>query len=1133
MSPKEDKIKVCSINIQGWSERSKITLDHYTHKHKFAAVAVQETTTNDVNRLKLTNMKVMCDNNKSKNRGAAIYINDKFPTTKLKDLNETSKHTDSSWCLAVIHNKRYIIGSVYVNKEYQMGIDDVIKMLNKAHESMKKLKAVGVILTGDFNARHSTWGDHKTDENGKKLFKDLDTNKFAIITSSTPTFLAKNGSSVIDLTIVTTNLVEKVECCKTDTEVELWSGAPFRGHVPLITTLKSTGYVTNKEAIEKIGLDKICWETWSEDLENKLHQNEEYLKNVTNPQVLGNFLDTSIHSVTMKHGEKKLISTHSRPYWTEELDRLCSNMREARKAYTKRNTDSNEQKLKDAKELFDEARKKECESFILKQTDGMNKTERLKFWKEFNKLFRKKTNQNIDLLMNSDNTILSCPRDMEECMFSTFFEGDHLEGANFDEKFYQETNQICEEILSSNLQEGEEDQTLKDLNSEITMQEIKSSIKGYKASGKSSDKEMFNPKMFKHLGTLALQQILRLANQCLEQGRWIWNKSEVIFLKKAGKDSYSKPGSYRPISISSYIGKLIEKIIAKRIQNYLNLIGCHDPDQEGFMEQKNTIRYLNRLVLGIKADAQKQLTSICLFIDFEKAFDSVWQKGLIVKMYNMGIKGKLLNLIHDFLVNRKITLNINGVVGPIRNCSDIGLPQGSALSPVLFRIFVMDIAEELKNRKDVAIFKFADDGTIKVTSNTTTNACVKTLDNVLKVIDAWTKRWRMIINCNPDKTEVIGFCTTEGNRNLIPTTFKLGNKTINRVSKTKVLGLVIDEELNFKDHSHYVYTKMVRLWNTICQHSNRHWGFNQNVLTFIIKTLLLPTLFYASHIWMDKKNMKDIDSLHYKIIKSAVGAVFNIRKTFAEILLGIPPITITNNINQIKHYLKLNMTQIPEDRLQEFVEEELKNNDSKVHHSLRQVFIFLKWKLLNYPKNIPETDKIIIQSGNIEQYFQLSPATCEYNKTQMTKYTELIWNYKIKNELQQEGQVIVPTAETTNIPIPKQAIRKAEVLMMSMFYPNNLLNSFTNPYDSTKFPSPTCNCGEDQQTAHHVLFRCQNIDINLRDEAYEAFRQVVGDEADIDCHLVLLKACKNKVFIEKSMKVIEHQQNHLKTEIIL
>ena len=136
--------------------------------------------------------------------------------------------------------------------------------------------------------------------------------------------------------------------------------------------------------------------------------------------------------------------------------------------------------------------------------------------------------------------------------------------------------------------------------------------------------------MFKHLGALVLKYIQKLANQCLNEGKWIWNKSEVIFLRKGGKDTYSKPGSYRPISISSYIGKLIEKIIAKRIQRYLDLIGLHDPDQEGFMEARNTIRYLNRLVMGIKSDLQKKLTSICLFIDFEKAFDSVWKKGLIV-----------------------------------------------------------------------------------------------------------------------------------------------------------------------------------------------------------------------------------------------------------------------------------------------------------------------------------------------------------------------------------------------------------------------------------------------------------------------------------------------------------------------
>ena len=1134
MAPNEKIIKFCSINIQGWSEKSRVTLDHYNHKG-FAAIFVQECMTDDLERIKLTNMKVICDNNKSKNRGAAICINKNFPTTKLKDINESSKHIDASWCLTIIHNKRYILGSVYIKQDYKNGIDDLLKMLDKAYSSIKKHKAVGLILTGDLNARHPSWGDHKSNEYGEKLFKNLDRKKFAIVTASTPTFLCKNkstvGSSYIDMNIMTTSLLDKVESCKTNVEVELFSGAPDRGHVPLLTSLTSVGSVTSTDTIEKLNIDQINWETWSEDLDNKIIQNEDYLNNVSDPQILSEFLDETIQAVTNNHGEKKVISMHSRPYWTKELERLCREMREARKIYNRRNTDANAEKLKVAKETFDEERKNECRAFIMKKTEGMNKIERLKFWREFNKMFRKKADQNMDMLVDEEGNILSSNEEMEECMFNTFFEGQHLRGGDFDKNFYDETNRIYEDIMN-NRNERQDHPLLADLNSKITMEELKSTVKSYNASGKSSDKQLFNPKMFKHLGIHILNQILRLANQTLEEGKWIWNKAEVIFLKKMGKDNYSKPGSYRPISISSYIGKLIEKIIAKRIQRFLDLIGLHDPDQEGFMEARNTIRYLNRLVMGLKSDIQKKITSICLFIDFEKAFDSVWKKGLIVKMHDIGIKGKMLYLINDFLVNRKITLNINGVVGNIRNCSDIGLPQGSALSPVLFRIFVMDLADTLNNRKDISVYKFADDGTIKVASNNT-KTCIETLNYALGVVYNWTIKWRMIINCEPDKTEVIGFNTAEGDSTLIPNTFSLGAKSIKRVYKTKVLGLVLDENLDFKDHSKHVLNKLQKLWYTISQYSNRHWGFNKSVLTHVIKTLFLPTLFYASHIWMSKENMKDINTLYYKIIKAAIGAVFNIRQTFAEIILGIAPLSITNDINQIKHILKLNMTQIPEDRLRKLIEEEIQNNESKVNYVIRQVFKFLKWKLLNRPDDITHNDQVIIQSGNLEQYFKLSPNTCKYTKTMMTNYTEYLWNNKVKNELQGEGLSIIPVAKCTPIPIPKEANREEEVLIMSLFYPNNLLNIFTNRYNAQKFPDPTCSCGQESQTPHHVLFRCGHNDHNLKTEIFEIFQQIVGAEAEIESHLNLLKACKHANFIKKVAEIIKHQKHFLRTEIVL
>ena len=1133
MAPNNQNIiKTCSINIWGFSDKSQFALDKYVYDNNFAAVFVQETETTDLHKLKLTNMKAMADDNKAKNKGAAIFVSNKSSITKLKEINEISKEIDASWGLAVINRTRYIMGSVYVKDSYPNAINDVIKMLDKAHSLIRKLKAVGIILSGDFNARHIAWGDHKANSYGKQLIDKLDMNRFAISYSDSPTFLAANGSSHIDLTITTTDLVDKVISCETDPIVDLYAGAPFRGHVPLLTNFSTKGNITSESKFEKINLDNICWERWTEEVDRKIADSEEYLNKITDPKILGDFLDRTIQNVTNQHGEKKTISTHSRPYWTPELTRLCDMMREARKLYLKRNTDPNEEKLKQAKKEFDEARKRECELFIINQTKDLNSAQRLEFWRKFNKLFKKKSDPGVEPLIDEEGNIITSSSDIEECMFSTFFEGKHLHGSDFDTMFCEEINKNYQEIINSELEEDND--LVTDLNADIKIEEIRTTIKKYKASGKSADKEQFNPKMFSHLGDRFLEYIQKLANICLNTGKWIWNKSEVIFLRKSGKDSYSKPGSYRPISISSYIGKLIEKIIAKRIQKFLHQIGLHDPDQEGFLEARNTVRYLNRLVMGIKSDIQKKITSICLFIDFEKAFDSVWKRGLIYKLHNLGIRGKILQLINDFLINRQVSLNINGTVGPVRKSSDIGLPQGSALSPILFRIYIMDLAEDLNNREDISILKFADDGTIKVTGRSTQD-CLDTLQHTLNTVNAWTKKWRMVINCQPNKTEIIGFSTAEGNNKLIPDNYTLGNNTINRVSKTKVLGLIIDENLNFQDHSNEVYKKLVKLWGMICNHANRHWGFNKATFIQIIKTLFLPTLFYAGHVWMNRNNMKNINSLYYKMLKSTVGAVLNIRQSYAELILGLPPLNIVNEINKIKHFLKVNMTQLPDDRLRDCIRKDLFNNlNSETAHSIRLVYKYLKWKMITYPETANDSDKIIIESGDLEKYFQITPGTCKYTKGIIVKYTEHLWKSSLQNELQSEGFSIIPEPKCTPVPTSKNLSREEEVMVMSMLYPNNTLNSVLHSINKEKFPTPLCQCGESRQTIHHVLFTCKNVEEELRLDAFSRLQQIVGEEnAHIDSHLILLKARNCTELMNKINKILQQQRNHLRYDIIL
>ena len=148
------KIKLCTVNICGMSERSKFALNKYIEDKQIDLLAVQEIDTTDQVKLELINRSVICDTNKAANKGAALYISDKFSITKLEAISKISKNIDSCWGLVVIRNRRYIIGNVYAKLKYRPAIKEIMKMLKAAKDRQQELKATGVILTGVFNARH-------------------------------------------------------------------------------------------------------------------------------------------------------------------------------------------------------------------------------------------------------------------------------------------------------------------------------------------------------------------------------------------------------------------------------------------------------------------------------------------------------------------------------------------------------------------------------------------------------------------------------------------------------------------------------------------------------------------------------------------------------------------------------------------------------------------------------------------------------------------------------------------------------------------------------------------------------------------------------------------------------------------
>ena len=125
----------------------------------------------------------------------------------------------------------------------------------------------------------------------------------------------------------------------------------------------------------------------------------------------------------------------------------------------------------------------------------------------------------------------------------------------------------------------------------------------------------------------------------------------------------------------------------------------------------------------------------------------------------------------------------------------------------------MDFVSELLENPHVQILKFADDGTLKISAEDS-NTCIQNLNIALESLKNWSQKWRLKINCDKNKTEIICFNSAEGDKSLIPMTFKLGNKEIHRVNETKVLGVIIDEHLTYKSKQLFL-DYFNRLWQIL------------------------------------------------------------------------------------------------------------------------------------------------------------------------------------------------------------------------------------------------------------------------------------------------------------------------------
>lgn len=358
-------------------------------------------------------------------------------------------------------------------------------------------------------------------------------------------------------------------------------------------------------------------------------------------------------------------------------------------------------------------------------------------------------------------------------------------------------------------------------------------------------------------GDVLLLQMCRLFQMSMSTGSLPsdWKKSIIYPIKK--KSHPKTVNDFRPISITSCICRIFERIIRDTIQSFLSDNFSLNLSQHGFMKDRSTLTAHLTYSNDVSVALDSSLCVDCAYFDFSKAFDSVRHDYLMQKLVNIGISGKILNWIRNYLHNRSQVVNINGAISTERQVSS-GVVQGSVLGPILFTIFINDIDEHITN---CSVLKYADDLRIyrSFKSDLSSQQHSGTLfQNDINALVAWSKTWDLDFN-------VSKCCILHYGRTNIKNTYKIEDAPIVSRSNEKDLGVLFSNKFNFNEHIETIVKKANQKLGIIAHvFKNRS---SKSILP-LYKTLVRPLLEYNSAIWcpIAKKYEQKIEKIQKKTL---------------------------------------------------------------------------------------------------------------------------------------------------------------------------------------------------------------------------------------------------------------------------
>ena len=435
-------------------------------------------------------------------------------------------------------------------------------------------------------------------------------------------------------------------------------------------------------------------------------------------------------------------------------------------------------------------------------------------------------------------------------------------------------------------------------NNPFFMEELVSAI--YKSHDTAVGPDDIHYQMLKHLPATAKETLLDILNDIWSSGNFppSWCISTVVPILKPGKEE-TDPGSYRPISLTSCLCKIMERIINDRLIWYLEKSKLITPVQCGFRKHRSTTDHLVSLESFVREAFIQRQHAVAIFFDLEKAYDTTWKYGIMKDLHNAGLRGRLPLFIEGFLKNRQFQVRVASTLSQLQY-QEMGVPQGSILSVTLFGLKINSIVKSISPGVECSLY--VDDFLICYRSKYI-NIIERHIQRCLNKLSEWadTNGFKF----SSSKTVCMHFCRLH--RVHDDPALTLNGSPIPVVEDTKFLGIIFDRKLSFLPHIRHLKQKCTKALNLLRITAHTTWGADQETLLLLYRSLIRSKLDYGCVVYGSARRsyLQMLDPIQNHALRLCLGAYRTSPASSLSVLANEPPLYLRCKKLSMQYCLKL------------------------------------------------------------------------------------------------------------------------------------------------------------------------------------------------------------------------------------